>query len=80
MRFQNRSNEVVIEIWVVQFWSEIILVISNQTCIVYWLEFDIACMISDHLHSTQLYHYLFHEINGQEKQNRRTVLEHTENA
>ena len=54
MRFQNRSNEVVIEIWVVQFWSEIILVISNRTRIVYWLEFDIACMISDHLHSTQL--------------------------
>ena len=31
MRFQNGSNKVVIELRVVQFWSEIILVISNRT-------------------------------------------------
>ena len=31
MRFQNGSNKVVIELQVMQFWSEIILVISNQT-------------------------------------------------
>ena len=31
MRFQDGSNKVAIEIWVVQSWSEIILVISNRT-------------------------------------------------
>ena len=31
MRFKNGSNKVVIELRVVQFWSEIILVISNRT-------------------------------------------------
>ena len=31
MRLQNGSNKVVIELRVVQFWSEIILVISNCT-------------------------------------------------
>ena len=46
MRFKNGSNKVVIEFWVVQFWSEIILVISNQTCAA--RSFDlIMCMISD---------------------------------
>ena len=29
--FQNGCNKVAIELRVVQFWSEIILVISNQT-------------------------------------------------
>ena len=29
VRFQNGFNKVVIELLVVQFWSEIILVISN---------------------------------------------------
>ena len=32
MRFENGSNKVVIELQVVQFWSEIILGISNRTC------------------------------------------------
>ena len=33
MRFQNESNKVAIELRVVQFWSEIILVISDLiTC------------------------------------------------
>ena len=43
MRFKNASNKVVIELRVVQFWSEIILVISTR-------------MISDEiaLHSVQL--------------------------
>jgi len=47
MRFQNGSNKVAIELRVVQFWSEIILVISNRT---------ITRMISDQiaLHSVQL--------------------------
>ena len=31
MRFKNGSNKVVIELWVMQFWSEIILVFSNRT-------------------------------------------------
>ena len=31
LRFQNGCNKVVIEFHVVQFWSEIILVISNRT-------------------------------------------------
>ena len=30
MRFKNGSNKVVIELRVVQFWSENILVISNR--------------------------------------------------
>jgi len=30
MRFQNGCNKVAIELRVVQFWSEIILVISDQ--------------------------------------------------
>ena len=30
VRFQNGCNKVVIELRVVQFWSEIILVISDQ--------------------------------------------------
>ena len=48
MRFQNGSNKVVIELPVVQFWSEIILEISNH--------FEITRMISDQiaLHSFQL--------------------------
>ena len=31
MRFQNGYNKAAIELRVVQFWSEIILVISNRT-------------------------------------------------
>ena len=56
MRFQNGSNKVVIELWVVQFWSEIILVISNRTRTARWFDFEITCMISDQiaLHSVQL--------------------------
>ena len=30
VQFQNGSNKVAIELWVVQFWSEIILVISRK--------------------------------------------------
>ena len=47
MRFKNGSNEVVIELWVVQFWSEIIFVISNQTRAARWFNFEITRMISD---------------------------------
>ena len=47
---------MVIELCVVQFWSEIILVISNQTRAVRSFDFEITRMISDQiaLHSVQL--------------------------
>ena len=56
MRFQNGSNKVAIELRVLQFWSEIILVISNQTRAVRSFGFEITRMISDQiaLHSLQL--------------------------
>jgi len=56
VRFQNGSNEVAIELRVVQFWSEIILVISNRTCAQREFDFQITRMISDQiaLHSVQL--------------------------
>ena len=56
MRFQNGSNKVVIEFRVVQFWSEIILVISNRTRAAHSFDFEITRMISDQiaLHSVQL--------------------------
>ena len=47
---------MVIELCVVQFWSEIILVISNQTRAARLFDFEITRMISDQiaLHSVQL--------------------------
>ena len=47
---------MAIELRVVQFWSEIILVISNQTYTVRSFDFEITGMISDQiaLHSVQL--------------------------
>ena len=55
-RFQNGSNKVAIELWVVQFWSEIILVISNRTGAAHSFDFEITRMISDHsiLHSVTI--------------------------
>ena len=53
---------MVIELSGVQFWSEIILVISNRTRAARSFDFEITRMISDlyKLHSTQFnYHYLF---------------------
>ena len=47
MRFQNGSNKVVIELRVVQFWSEIILVISNRTRAARSIDFEIPRMILD---------------------------------
>ena len=57
MRFQNGGNKVVIELQVVQFWSEIILVISNQTRSARSFDFENTHMISDQiaLHSV---HYI----------------------
>ena len=56
MRFQNGCNKVVIELRVLQFWSEIILVISNRTRAARSFNFEITRMISDQiaLHSVQL--------------------------
>ena len=47
---------MVIELCVVQFWSEIMLVISNQTRAARSFDFEITRMISDQiaLHSVQL--------------------------
>ena len=47
---------VIIEVRVVQFWSDIILVISNQTRAARSFDFEITRMISDQtaLHSVQL--------------------------
>ena len=49
MRFQNGSNKVAIELRVVQFWSEIILVISNRTRAARSFDFEITRMISDQI-------------------------------
>ena len=49
-------NKVAIELWVVQFWSEIIIVISNRSRAARSFDFEITRMISDQiaLHSVQL--------------------------
>ena len=54
--FQNGCNKVVIEPCAVQFWSEIILVISNRTRAARSFDFEITRMISAQiaLHSVQL--------------------------
>ena len=56
MRFKDGSNKVLIELRVMQFWSEIILLISNRTCAARSFDFEITRMISDQiaLHSVQL--------------------------
>ena len=56
VQFQNGSNKVAIELRVMQFLSEIILVISNRTHATHSFDFEIMCMISDQiaLHSVQL--------------------------
>ena len=59
--FQNGYNKVVIEPCVVQFWSEIILVISNRTLAVRSFDFETTRMISTQiaLHSVQLPLYIY---------------------
>ena len=56
LRFQNGCNKVVIELRVLQFWSEFILVISNRTRAARASDFKIMRVISDQiaLHSVQL--------------------------
>ena len=55
-RFQNGCNKMVFEACAVQFWSEIILVISNRTRAMRSVDFEITRMISAQivLHSVQL--------------------------
>ena len=66
MRFKTGSNKVVIELRVVQFWSEIILVISNRTRAACSFDFEITHMISDQiaLHSVQLPLYIVYKNMG----------------
>ena len=54
MQFQNGCNKVIIEQHVLQFRTEIILVISNRTS--HLFDFEITHMISDQiaLHPVQL--------------------------
>ena len=57
LRFQNGCNKVVTEIRVMQFWSEILLVTTNETRSARTFDFEITRMISDQiaLYSFQLY-------------------------
>ena len=61
-RFQNGCNKVVIESRVEQFWSEIILMISNRTHAARLFDFEITRMISAQiaLHSVQLPLFITH--------------------
>jgi len=54
--FEMDLIKLAIELRIMQFWSEIILVISNQTCAMRLFDFEITRMISDQtaLHSAQL--------------------------
>ena len=52
LKFQNGCNKAVIELRVVQFWSEIMLVISNRTLDAHSSDFKITRMIADQIHST----------------------------
>ena len=61
MQKQNGSNKVAIELRVMQFWSEIILVISNQTHAARLFDFEITRLIADQiaLYSVQLLLLIF---------------------
>jgi len=56
VRFENGSNKVAIELRAIQFWTEIIPVISNRTRATGSFDLEITRMISDQiaLHSVQL--------------------------
>ena len=57
MQFQNGCNKEAIELRVVQFWSEIILVNSNRTRGARSFDFEITRMISDQIAQHSVYHY-----------------------
>jgi len=56
VQFQNGSNKVAIDLHIMQFWSEIILVISNRTSAQREFHLEITCLMSDEiaLHAVQL--------------------------
>ena len=57
VRFQNESNKVALDLGDVQFWSEIIFVISNRTRAARSSDFEIR-RFQTKLPSTQFnYHY-----------------------
>jgi hypothetical protein len=49
LRFQNEYDKVEIELHVVQFWTEIKLVITNRTPASRWCDFVITRLISDQI-------------------------------
>ena len=57
LRFENGYNKVVTELCVMQFWSEIILLTTNETRSARLFDFEITRIISDQisLYSFQLY-------------------------
>ena len=57
------------ELCVVQFWSEIMLVISNRTLDAHSSDFKITRMISDEIHSTYKFTLIagFHAIKNENK-------------
>ena len=56
LHFQSRCIKEAIELHIAQLWSEIILVISNQTCAARSFNVEIMHLISDKIavHSVQL--------------------------
>jgi len=70
------SCKVALELRVVQFWSKIILVISNQTRAARSFDFEVMRMISDQtaLHATQFnYHYKSEQTFSLESTRKRTT-------
>ena len=56
-QFRNGCNKVVVEPCVMQFWSEIILVISNRTRIAHF-DIEFTCMILAQIALNSVhYHY-----------------------
>ena len=46
---QNGSNKAAFQLRAVQFWSEVILVMSNRTRAACSFDFEITCMIGDQI-------------------------------
>ena len=71
LKFQNGCNKAVIELRVVQFWSEIMLVISNRTLDAHSSDFKITRMISDQIHCTYTFSLIagfhYHAIKNKNK-------------
>ena len=52
LRFENGCNKVVTELCVMQFWSEIILLTTNETRSARLFDFEITRIISDQIYFT----------------------------